>query len=235
MTDPTFPPLMSGLAVAGATAPFAKACAEALRGCDAGLVVYNLAPDTLRAAIVFSPEVPLEDAMAMLPLCGVGLQNALGALAPPEVSVHLEWSGAIRINGAHCGHLEVAASHSEPKAYPDWLVVGLTMPLWPESEDTGLSPDQTALYAEGCADVDAVALLESWARHTLAWINRWMDEGNSPLHKEWRGLAHGIGEPATQSGHAGIFVGIDEAFGMLLRDDDTTHLIPLSALLETKR
>ena len=85
MSDsPVFPPLLTG---AQAEDPFAQACAEARQGCDAGLVLYNLGPSVLQAAIVFAPEVPLAQAMAMLPLCAVGFQNALGALAPPEVAV----------------------------------------------------------------------------------------------------------------------------------------------------
>lgn len=233
MSDPAFPPLMSGLAVTGQEDPFETACQRAVLGCDAGLVVHNLAPDYLRAALVFAPEVPLSQAMAMLPTCGIGLQNALGALAPPEVAVHLEWGGGLRINGARCGTLRVAASTSAPNEVPDWLVVGLQLPLWPASEDGGETPDETALYAEGCADVKAPALLESWARHTLHWISRWEEDGLEPLHAEWRGLAHGLGEEGTWHGATGTFLGVDEDFGMLLRDDDTTHLIPLTTRLET--
>ena len=81
--------------------------------------------------------------------------------------------------------------------------------------------------------MDAVHLLESWVRHSLVWINRWQDEGASPLHTEWRGLAHGVGETTNQNGHNGKFLGTDERFGMLLRSAETTHLIPLSTLLET--
>jgi biotin-(acetyl-CoA carboxylase) ligase len=229
----SFPPLMSGEAVTGLEDPFETACKRAVLGCDAGLVVYNLAPDTVRAALVFAPEVPLSQAMAMLPTCGVGFQNALGALAPPEVAVHLEWNGAIRINGARCGTLRAAASTADPAEVPDWLVIGLELPLWPADGDGGDSPDQTALYAEGCADVEAPALIESWARHCLHWINRWEEEGAKHLHADWRELAHGIGEPVQEGGLSGTFLGIDEAFGMLLRDNETTHLIPLTELLET--
>ena len=100
MNAPSFPPLFSGLAVESQVDPFDKACAEAARGCDAGLVVHDLGANLLRAALVFAPDVELVDAMAMLPLCGVGFQNALGALGPPEVAVHLEWAGGLRINGA---------------------------------------------------------------------------------------------------------------------------------------
>lgn len=232
MSGPSFPPLFSGLAVEGSIDPFDKACVEAVRGCDAGLVVYNLGADTLRAAIVFVPDVPLGEAMAMLPLCGVGFQNALGALAPPEVAVHLEWKGGLRINGASCGTLQVAASDTDPDAVPAWLVIGLTLPLWPTSDNPGETPDQTALYSEGCADVQADALLESWVKHTLVGINTWLEEGVAPLHKDWRALAHGMGEETTIHGMTGTFLGVDEKFGLLLRDAQTTHLIPLTDLLE---
>ena len=232
MSEPSFPPLFEGLAVEGQIDPFDKACVEAALGCDAGLVVYNLAADALMVAIVFAPEVPLADAMVMLPVCGVGFQNALGALAPPEVAVHLDWDGGLRINGASCGRMQVAASTTTPEKQPDWLVVGLTLPLWPESDNPGEFPDRTTLYAEGCADVEPGALLEAYVKHTLVGINTWLDEGVAPLHKNWRGLAHGIGEDIEMNGLSGTFLGVDEQFGMLLRDADTTHLIPLTHLLE---
>lgn len=230
---PTFPPLMSGEEVTGQQDPFEIACLRATTGCDAGLVLYRLDANSLEAALVFAPEVPLAEAMAMLPLCGVGFQNALGALAPPEVAVHLEWNGALRINGARCGRLRACASNDDPAAVPDWLVIALSVPLIPTHDDPGLTPDETSLFAEGCADVAAPRLLEAWARHTLNWITRWETEGPQSLHAEWRGLAHDMGEEITQSRRSGTFLGVDEAFGILIRDDKTTHLIPLTEMLET--
>ena len=232
MNTPSFPPLFSGLAVESQVDPFDKACAEAARGCDAGLVVHDLGANLLRAALVFAPDVELVDAMAMLPLCGVGFQNALGALGPPEVAVHLEWAGGLRINGASCGTLRVAASSSNPRAEPDWMVIGLELPLWPETDAPGDIPEQTALYAEGCADVNAMELLESWVKHTLVGINTWTEDGVKALHKDWRGLSHGIGEDITMNEVSGTFLGVDEQFGMLIRAADTTHLVPLTYLLE---
>ena len=231
---PQFPPLMQGLAVAGLD-PFDKARAEAMRGCEAGLVLYDLAPNWLRAALVLTPEVPLGRAMAMLPVAELGMQNALGALAPPEVAVHLEWGGALRVNGARCGGFRADASGRDPGQVPDWLIVGFDLPLWPESADTGHTPDETALYAEGCADIAAPDLLESWARHTLNWINRWEDEGVEPLHREWRGLLHALGEETELAGQRGVFVGIDEDLGALVRTGGATRLLPLTQLLEDDR
>lgn len=235
MTEaPAFPPLMQGHTVDAVIDPFEKACAMAALGCDAGTIVHSIGVNRLAAALVMAPEVPLEEAMAMLPTCGVGFQNALGALAPPEVAVHLEWAGGLRVNGASCGRLRAMAGTNDPKAMPGWLVVGFELPLILVGAAPGDNPDQTALYEEGCADVDPTALLESWARHTLVWITRWEDEGPRALHAEWRGLAHAMGEDVEVEGKTGTFLGVDENFGMLLRTGDTTDLIPLSSVLESQ-
>lgn len=237
--EPTFPPLLTGEAVAKHIDPFDKAISMATLGCDAGTIVHNITTEYLRAAFIFAPEVPLEQASAMMIACGIGYSNALGALAPPEVAVHLDWHGQIMVNGATCGHVQMAASCTHPNETPDWLVVGLTIPLVPtDDHGGGDTPDQTTLLQEGCIEVDPTRLLESWSRHSLVWINRWSDEGAAPLHSEWRTMAQGIGEDIviTHDGTdlSGTFLGIDEAFGMLVRSEDTTTLIPLSSLLKNE-
>lgn len=114
--DITFPPLMWGEEAPDSA--FDHAVMRATLGCDAGLISYKLGAAQMEAALVFAPEVPLSKAIAMLPLCGVGFQNALGALAPPEVAVHLDWWGGIRVNGARCGRFRAMASETEPTAVP---------------------------------------------------------------------------------------------------------------------
>lgn len=227
----SFPPMMWGEATRDDV--FDHATMRASLGCDAGLIVHNIEAARLQAALVLAPDVPLAQAVAMLPLCGTAFQNALGALAPPEVAVHLEWGGGIRINGARCGAFRLLADTNDPKAQPDWIIVGFSLPLLPESDRPGETPDRTALYAEGCAEVSPPELVEAWARHALNWIATWEQEGVRPLHAEWRGLAHGIGEPLEIAGRHGTFLGVDEDFGLLLRDGETTQLFPLTHLLET--
>ena len=239
MTEaPNFPPLMKGLAASPAN-PFTIAVAQAERGVDAGLIAWSITAERLRAALVLAPETPLEPAMAGMIACGVGLQNALGVMVPPETAVHLEWQGGLRLNGGHCGGLHVAISPTAPGSIPDWMVVGLdlTLSLPPEYEP-GETPDWTALDQEGCAELDAVHLLEGWARHTLLWMNELDDAaGRAKLFREWQGLAWQIGQeislPLDGSHVHGTFLGADENFGMLLKQPDgTTRLIPLSTILE---
>jgi biotin-(acetyl-CoA carboxylase) ligase len=238
LVDISFPPLLRGEAVQPGVDPFGHAVARAVMGCDPGLVVHNEGGDTLRIALVLAPEAPLVDAMAMVFAVGIGFSDALGALAPPEVGVHLTWPDGIRVNGARCGRLRAAASTTDPTAEPDWLVVGLEVAVTRrEGQEPGADPDVTALAEEGCADIDPFRILESWSRHTLVWINHWLDEGMPRLHAVWRAKAFDLGEEVdfelAGARRRGLFVGIDEKGGMLLRDGTTTRLIPLTDMLET--
>lgn len=235
MTEaPVFPPLFQGRAVAPGADPVLKACAEASLGCDAGLLVWSLSHDALRAALVLAPEEPLSRAMAAWPACGLGLRDALGALAPPEVAVEFDWDGPIRVNGARCGRIRAVAPAGDPAAEPDWLVVGFDLPLLPPREDApGETPDQTGLFAEGCADLDPAGLLEAWARHALHALSRLEGDGRAGLHRDWRGLLPAMGETVRLPEGEGMFLGLDEDFGMLLRPEGgETAAIPLTARLE---
>lgn len=233
LVDLSFPPLFRGEAAPFGVDPFAKAVSRAALGCDPGLIVHNQGGETLVAALVLAPDAPLEDAMAMVFATGLGFSDALGALAPPEVGIHLEWPDRIRVNGALCGRIRAAAATRDASALPDWLVVGIEISIrLPSGTEPGADPDRTALSEEGCVEVEPYRLLESWSKHTLVWINHWLDEGMRRLHAEWRSKAHGMGEDVRIGEEAGTFVGLDDKGGMLLRQDHETRLIPLSSMLE---
>jgi BirA family biotin operon repressor/biotin-[acetyl-CoA-carboxylase] ligase len=231
VTDTDLPRLFTGYASVGSD-PLALACTAALEGTEAGLVIHDLSPDRLRAAVVFAPEVTLAQAAIMLPLCGLGFQNALGVLAPPVVAIHLGWDGVIYVNGGRCGQLTMVASTRDTAAVPDWLVIGLDLDLIPQDEDGGAAPDRTALYAEGCGDVTAPELLAAWLRHTLSWLDTWDNQGVASLHREWSGLVHGLKKTVTLAGQTGTFLGADEHLNAILKTGETTDLIPLTRLLK---
>ncbi|UFI03338.1 biotin/lipoate--protein ligase family protein [Roseibium aggregatum] len=232
MSEVQFPPLFQGEALTGQADPFERALALAITGTDPGTIIYNLGGERLRAALIFAPEVPLEEAMAILPVCGLGFQAALGTLAPPEVAVHLEWDSRIRVNGAVCGRMRVKASTQDPEATPDWLILGLELSMTSRKSNPGKDPDRTWLSEEGCGEITPDQLLECWVRHSLYWLNRWLDDGPRPVHSDWRGLVPTLGETVEVDGTSGTFVGVDENFGMLLRTGEDTTLIPLSSRLE---
>lgn len=236
--EPDFPPLFRGEAAGIGADPFAKAIAAATIGVDPGLIVYQLEPERLRAAMVLTPETSLEDAMAMTFAASLGFGDALGVLAPPEVGLHFDWPAGLRVNGAKCGKIELAASTNDPTVEPDWLVIGLELTIFPSDGDLepGEDPDRTSLVEEGCGEVSPPRLLENWVRHTLVWINSWLADGMAPLHADWRSRAYSMGDEIsfTLNGtdYSGTFVGIDEKGGLLLRNGDTTDLLPLTTILK---
>lgn len=226
---PSFPPLLRGAPLAPGADPLHAAARAARAGTDAGLVVHAEAADRMAAAIVLAPEVPLGRALSVLLAIENGLADAIGALAPPEVAVHLDWPGGLRVNGARCGGFRAAASGSDPAAQPDWLVIGWEVSVRRAPGEPGHAPGETALAEEGCAGLGAVALLESASRHALSWIHRWETDGMGPVHESWRGRAWGMGEALADGG---VFLGLDEWGGRLARTEAGTRLDPLTAILE---
>ena len=239
---PTFPPLLRGVEVKSGVDPFDKAVTDAQReATEVGDLYWSPDQDTLRAAIVFAPEEPLAEALPILFAVANGLNDCIGALAPPEVGVQHVWPDGIKVNGAWCGSLQVDASTRDPSETPRWLIVGLALSLqWPENGPTpGEAPDLTALSEEGCGHLSVIRLIESWSRHMLTWVNRWEDGDLRPITNGWLDRAEGRGETVAFD-HDGVtqrgeFLGLDETGGMILKIDGGSSALPLLPLLDTPR
>ncbi|MBW7471498.1 biotin/lipoate--protein ligase family protein [Marinobacter sp. M216] len=229
--SPQFPPLLSGEVVPKHTDPFDKAVSRAIAGVDSGTIFYSDAVDTLRAALVLAPETSLEEAIQAVYVAQIGLAESLGALAPPEVPVHFQWPDRIKVNGALCGVVRFAADVSDPKAQPNWLVIGINVPFMHLSNEPGKNPNQTCLHEEGCVEITPMGLLESWSKHTLLWLTYFMDSGFERVHSEWRPRCDTLGKMIDQP-KPGVFVGLDEKGRMLLRQDVMTETVSLIEFAE---
>ncbi len=224
-----FPPLLTGLAVAGD--PFVAAC-EAAPEAEPGSVFYGPDEETMRAAVLLAPEVPLGEAVSVSFAVALGLNDAIGALAPPEVAFHFEWPGGFRVNCASCGGLTARASTDDPRAEPDWLVVGVELPVMGSLvEEPGATPDRTSLHAEGCGEITVPDLIETWARHMMNWLHIYLTDGFAPLHEDWRARAYRLGE-TIEAPALGTFVGLDEHGGLILQETGGARILPLTMLLE---
>jgi biotin-(acetyl-CoA carboxylase) ligase len=230
---PSFPPLLRGRAVPPGADPMIEAARAARDGADPGLVVWSEDTATMRAALVLAPEMPLARAVGVVFAVALGFADSFGALAPPEIAVHFDWPGRIRINGARCGRVRAIAAPGAPSPEPDWLVVGLEVACRPVgSAEPGLDPDTTTLFDEGAGDIGAVALIESWARHSIVWINRFVDDGFAPVHAAWL-AKHDRSGQSRRLADQGRVLGIDEAGGLLVATADRrTRLSPLTDILE---
>ena len=138
-----------------------------------------------------------------------------------EIELHADYAISIRDNGRGI------PIDPHPK-FPDKSALEVS-----DSTDGGETPDETALYAEGCGDLMPLDVLESWSRHLLTHLHIWEQDGIAPLHREYSGLVYGMGDAVEQSGHSGTFLGLDEQLGMLVKTGEGTRLVPLTDLLET--
>jgi biotin-(acetyl-CoA carboxylase) ligase len=236
---PDFPPLLTGHAVAPPVDPLLKACRRAASGrAGAGDVFWGQSRDDLDVAIVLEPEVGVGQAREMLFLAMVALGDCIGALSPPEVGIFYRWPGMILANGAEVGQARLAMAESDDGAAPpQWLVVGVTLAIRParDAPDPGANIDRTTLWDEGCGALDRNTLLESYSRHLKTWLHNWETGGVQPVREAWLARAEGRGETVTiaydGTKKTGVFLGIDEAGGLILKTGETTTMLDLSKAL----
>ena len=195
--------------------------------------------DRARRAVVFTSGGPISAIAQEL----LGLSDALGALGPPNIPVTFGWPDRIEVNGGTVGGVRVAAAEvrGAADAIPDWMVLGVSVQVhgFPDDDSPGLRADRTALHEEGFGEVEAPALLESFSRHFLAWMNTWQDDGFDQVCAAWIARASDYdGEVSlTVSGEAeaetvtGMFTGIDGAGALLLGTEDGVRRVGLAAAL----
>jgi len=204
-----------------AAEPRAAAIEAATAGCDGGLICWR-GGDALDVAIVLAPEVPLAQAAQMLPLTALALRDALGAIGPPELPIHLTWDGRIMINGAEAGRATLLAPGADPDAVPDWLVSHVYIAFMPVD-----APDRTALWSEGAGDITPDELVEAWGRNLMYRLSVWEDDRAKSLHADLTGCSW------EKEAKDETFVGYDEGLGRLRRDGSSVTLDPLTDLMET--
>lgn len=236
--EPLLPPLLSGHRLAAGRDPVAAAVAAARRGtAGAGDLFWCEDDDDLALAVALEPDVPTGRCFDMLFAAMVAFGDAVGALAPPEVSVRYRWPCFLLVNGAGVGSAAVVIAEDLDDGVPRWLIVGLRAAVRPPpgTPEPGLSPQRTTLWDEGCGGLSRNRLLESWSRHFLSWLDRWESEGARPLFLAWQARGDAPGEPvrvAYEGGAAqGRYLGLDEAGNMLLRRDGDTDCLLLPRAL----
>ncbi len=190
--DPAFPPLLTPMAVSPPAAAFEHACRLAAAGTiGAGDLVWSRALDRAEMALVLEPEIALAQSLQMAPLAMVALADCLGALMPPKTAITLRWPDLLAINGGAAGRLRLAASTASLEAVPDWMAIGILLQLKPayDGGEPGERPDQTSIEAEGGGELTRSLILQSYAAHTLAWLDVWSHEGFDPVRSRWASLA----------------------------------------------
>lgn len=240
MTErPEFPPLYRPFAVTPELDPFERCVSVAADGAEAGTLLWSIGQDACECAVVLAPEQSLEASLPIVLVAMLGLGDALGSLVPPVVAVTYGWPDRIEVNGGVVGGVRMAhAETTAPNRIPDWLVIGFGVAVrgrWAEAE-TGDELRRTTLADEGCGDIQTVDLLEAFARHFLAWINRWQEDGVGPVLQAWMSRATGLGKPiVVEIGgqkKEGTFSGLTEAGAIRIEKDGVTQTISLEEAMK---
>lgn len=202
MDAPSLPPAYTPIALEdGDSLPIA--CAEAAAGAMPGSLFWRRRADRLDCALVLEPDLPLRDTRNIRCAAMLGLADALEALGPPKAMVSFAQPNRVAVNAGFIGEITFAAAPGcAEDAVPAWAVVGAVIDVSgdPEDDAPGLHPDRTALREEGFGDIDAAALLESFARHFLSWLDVWEYDGLQAVQAAWR--KHSSDAPLPAGGEA---------------------------------
>lgn len=180
------PPLFQGITLQDGADAFLHARAIAP---EAGAGTLVLARHGLRfdCAVVLEPAMPLSRARSALYVGMTALADALAVAAPPEHPIGFAWPDLVRIDGAKLGGVRLASAPvvGDLQA-PAWLVLHAGLRLAePPGIETGHFVDRTSLEQQGFEDNDPVRLAERFARHLMAGLYAWQDEGFSPVAEQY--------------------------------------------------
>lgn len=144
----------------------------------AGTLVWSRSPRLFDVAVVLEPAMPLARARNALYVGMSALADALALHAPPENPISFVWPDLVEVNGGAVGGVRLAWDQAGEAVAPAWMVLHTAVRVLPdEGAEPGENPGLTALAEEGYGELDTGALAESYARHLMAGLHDWQDQG----------------------------------------------------------
>lgn len=175
----------------------------------AGTLVWVRRFDVVELAVVLEPDEPLASARRTLYAGMTAAVDALAAWCPPEKPIAIDWPDAILFDGAVVGGGRLGwPAEAEETAPPPFLVFGLMLrtAVHGRLEDQNFARG-TTLEAEGFDLIDAVALVESFARHLMVAVHEWEDRGFAALAERYLArLPRRVGERRGLDGEGALVV-----------------------------
>ena len=207
---------------------FAHAMAHAAEE-GAGTLVYVGRFDLAEFAVVLEPDEPLHLARRTLYAGMSALADALSVVAPPETPVEIDWPDTIKVNMGLVGGGRLGwpadADENEP---PEWMVFGAMIRIFSLAEgEAGLRPLAAALEDEGFDSQVSDQIVETFARHFMATIDAWQEQG-------FAGVAKTYLPYLARDAEKGVRRDLDENGDLLLRrvgkvDVERRKLLPMLA------
>ena len=146
-------------------------------------------------AVVLRPDFPNARAGQLVYVAGVSAGVALAGLLSPMTGLRYRWPNRILLNELDAGRIVLASPGLDRDPMP-WLVLGLMLNVAHHPENP--EPEAyNSVHASGSPEVGVEAVIEDFARHFLASINRWDESGFEPIGRAWTARATGFG-PTTE-------------------------------------
>lgn len=138
----------------------------------------------LHAALVLRPGLPAATCAELAVAAVLAIGRALADVVEPVTQLHYRWPNDVLLNNGKAAGVWLEGA-GDPGAL-DWLVLGWAVNTADAPPDLGF--EAAGVAPEGRVEAPAHgALLQAIARHLLAWIERWDEEGFAPLRASWQG------------------------------------------------
>lgn len=153
----------------------------------AGTLVQVARFDIAEFAVVLEPAERLWTARRAIYIGLCALGDAVAVHAPPEKPISFDWPDAIFVDGGLIGGVRLGwPSGVEEDEPPPWLVVGgMVRIVASDGAEAGRSPLATALEEEGFDELGAGRLVESVARHLMANVDAYQEQGFGDFTKRY--------------------------------------------------
>ncbi|MBK1697678.1 biotin--[acetyl-CoA-carboxylase] ligase [Rhodovibrio salinarum] len=167
---------------------------------------------------ILRPDCAVAEAAQLGFAAALALVDALGHLMPPLTEVRLKWPNDVLVNDRKVAGILLETVIGADGSFQA-LLLGVGVNVADAPDETAFPA--TALHWEGSGHGVAVEdLLAPWAKHFLAWVNRWLDDGFAPLRRQWLTYAHQPGQPLrvrlpNREVH-GTFQDMDETGALLI-------------------
>ena len=147
----------------------------------------------LHCSIILRPNEQIDSCCQLSLLACICTALAMSRQAEPMQEVRYRWPNDVLLNRGKVAGVSLSGKVSGLRV--DWLVVALNVNVNDQPYSKGL--EAASMREEGFRTHDRCALLEAYSREFLSWINRWSDEGVTPVIKEWLFKGHRIFDPVT--------------------------------------
>ncbi len=148
-------------------------------------------PGNLYCSLVLRPDCPLARASELSFLAALAVGGAVGGLVPPLTDLRYKWPNDVLLNERKVAGI-LLESAAKPDGALDFLVLGVGVNIVSSPKDAAFPA--SSMREEGGEAVEVADVLESFAKHLMTWVDRWLDEGFAPVRAAWLRRAWRLGE-----------------------------------------